>query len=86
VGDREENATPFGSVADSYDRVAALDVVRSPAEPRTHDEAMERRSRQHTVTVPAGAPFGAPQIAEFGFVRVLPLPGVPGVALESVGG
>jgi ubiquinone/menaquinone biosynthesis C-methylase UbiE len=53
------------------DWVAQLDVIRSPEEPRTPEEAMERLSRQHTVTLPEGAPFSAAEAASFGFARVL---------------
>ncbi len=51
--------------------VAGLDVIRPAREPRTPDEARERLSRQHTVTLPAGAPFSAPQAASFGFARTI---------------
>jgi len=51
--------------------VAGLDVIRSPREPRTRDEVMERLSRQHTVTMPAGAPFSAGEEASFGFERMI---------------
>lgn len=55
----------------SEDWVAELDVVRPPKQPRTADEAMERLSRQHTVTMPGAAPFGAAQTASFGFTRII---------------
>ena len=51
--------------------VADLDVIRTPDEPRTPDEAMERLSRQHTVTMPEGAPFSAPEAASFGSERMI---------------
>jgi SAM-dependent methyltransferase len=54
-----------------HDWVAELDVIRSPEEPRTPGEVMERLSRQHTVTLPGGAPFGEPETVSFGFVRVI---------------
>lgn len=53
------------------DWVADLDVVRSPREPRTDDEAMERQSRQHSVAIPDGAPFATGQSASFGFMRTI---------------
>ncbi|HEX4705100.1 MAG TPA: class I SAM-dependent methyltransferase [Pseudonocardiaceae bacterium] len=53
------------------DWVAELDVVRSPDEPRTPDEVRERLARQHSVGLPAGAPFGAVQTASFGFTRLI---------------
>lgn len=53
------------------DWVAGLDVIRAPREPRTPDEAMERLSRQHTVTMPEGQPFTAAEIASFGFRRMI---------------
>jgi ubiquinone/menaquinone biosynthesis C-methylase UbiE len=53
------------------DWVAELDVIRSPKQPRTTDEAMERLSRQHTVTLPEGAPFAAAAAASFGFARMI---------------
>ena len=55
----------------SQEWVARLDVIGSPDEPRTQDQAMERLSRQHTVTMPEGAPFGAAETASFGFERVM---------------
>jgi SAM-dependent methyltransferase len=55
----------------SADWVAELDVIPGAKEPRTPDEARERLSRQHTVTMPAGAPFSAPQAASFGFTRTI---------------
>ena len=54
-----------------HDWVAELDVVRSPAQPRTPEEARERLSRQHRVTMPDGAPFGTAQTASFGFTRLV---------------
>ena len=54
-----------------HDWVAGLDVIRSPEQPRTRDQAMERLSRQHTVTLPEGAPFRAAQTASFAFERVI---------------
>jgi SAM-dependent methyltransferase len=54
-----------------YDWVAGLDVIRSPKEPRTPDEAMERLSRRHTVTMPEGAPFSAAEAVSFGFARMI---------------
>jgi SAM-dependent methyltransferase len=54
-----------------YDWVAGLDVIRSLAEPRTPEQARERLSRQHAVTMPEGAPFGAGQAASFGFARMI---------------
>jgi SAM-dependent methyltransferase len=53
------------------DWVTGLDVIGSPDEPRTPDQVMERRSRQHTVTMPAGAPFRGAETASFGFERVI---------------
>jgi SAM-dependent methyltransferase len=53
------------------DWVAGLDVIRPPEEPRSPGEAMERLSRQHTVTMPGGAPFGAAEAASFGFARMI---------------
>jgi SAM-dependent methyltransferase len=53
------------------DWVAGLDVIGSPKEPRTPDEAMERLSRQHTVTMPEGAPFSVAEAASFGFTRMI---------------
>jgi SAM-dependent methyltransferase len=53
------------------DWVAGLDVIGSPGEPRTPDQAMERLSRQHTVTMPEGAPFRAAETASFGFERII---------------
>ena len=53
------------------DWVAGLDVIGSPDEPRSPDEAMERLSRQHTVTMPEGAPFRAAETASFGFERII---------------
>lgn len=53
------------------DWVAELDVIRSPDEPRTQEEIMERLSRQHTVTLPEGAPFSAAESASFGFERTI---------------
>jgi SAM-dependent methyltransferase len=53
------------------DWVADLDVIRSPKEPRSPDEAMELLSRQHTVTMPEGAPFRAAAAASFGFDRMI---------------
>jgi SAM-dependent methyltransferase len=55
----------------SEDWVAGLDVIGSPDEPRTPDQAMERLSRQHTVTMPEAAPFGAADTASFGFERII---------------
>ena len=57
----------------SEDWVAELDVIRSPLEPRTPQEAMERLSRQHAVTMPDGAPFTAGEAASFGFTRTIPV-------------
>jgi SAM-dependent methyltransferase len=51
------------------DWVAELDVVRLPDQPRTPDEVKERLYRQHTVTLPEGAPFEAAETASFGFER-----------------
>jgi ubiquinone/menaquinone biosynthesis C-methylase UbiE len=51
------------------DWVADLDVIGAPEKPRTRDEAMERMSRLHSVTIPAGAPFGAAVTASFEFAR-----------------
>jgi SAM-dependent methyltransferase len=53
------------------DWVANLDVIRSPEEPRSPDEVRERLSRQHSVVLPDGAEFGAPQVASFGFTRMI---------------
>jgi SAM-dependent methyltransferase len=53
------------------DWVAELDVVCPPEQPRTADEARERLSRHHTVTLPPGAPFSAAQAASFGFTRMI---------------
>jgi ubiquinone/menaquinone biosynthesis C-methylase UbiE len=53
------------------DWVAELDVIRPPNEPRGPDQAMERLSRQHTVTMPEGAPFSAARAASFGFARMI---------------
>jgi SAM-dependent methyltransferase len=53
------------------DWVAGLDVIRPPQEPRTPEEARERLSRQHAVTLPEGAPFGAAETASFGFTRMI---------------
>jgi SAM-dependent methyltransferase len=53
------------------DWVAGLDVIGSPDEPRTPEQAMERQSRQHTVTMPEGAPFSAAETASFGFDRII---------------
>jgi SAM-dependent methyltransferase len=65
----------LGVVWTSRDReddwVAELDVIRSPQEPHTRDEAMERLSRQHTVTMPEGSPFSAGEAASFGFARMI---------------
>jgi SAM-dependent methyltransferase len=65
----------LGVVWTSRDRgadwVAGLDVIPGEREPRTADEARERLSRQHTVTMPEGAPFGAPESASFGFTRTI---------------
>ena len=55
----------------SEDWVANLDVIRSPEEPRTPDEVRERLSRQHSVALPDGAEFGPPQVASFGFTRMI---------------
>lgn len=54
-----------------HDWVAELDVIRSPQESRTQDEAGERSSRQHMVTMPGGAPFSAAEAASFGFTKVI---------------
>jgi SAM-dependent methyltransferase len=51
--------------------VAGLDVIGSPDHPRTPDEAMERQSRQHKVSMPEGAPFSAAETASFGFDRII---------------
>ncbi len=65
----------LGVVWTSRDRaedwVANLDVIRSPREPRNLDEVRERLSRQHSVVLPEGADFGPPQVASFGFSRVI---------------
>jgi SAM-dependent methyltransferase len=65
----------LGVVWTSRDRaedwVAELEVIRPPDEPRTPDEAMERQSRRHTVTMPEGAPFSAAEAASFGFARTI---------------
>jgi SAM-dependent methyltransferase len=65
----------LGVVWTSRDRdvdwVAGLDVIPAAKEPRTADEARERLSRQHTVTMPEGAPFSAPETASFGFTRTM---------------
>lgn len=53
------------------DWVAELDLIRPPEQPRTADQARERSSRDHTVTLPEEAPFGAPQSASFGFTRMI---------------
>jgi ubiquinone/menaquinone biosynthesis C-methylase UbiE len=53
------------------DWVAGLDVIWPPEQPRTPDEARERLSRRHTVTMPPGAPFTAAQAASFGFARMI---------------
>jgi SAM-dependent methyltransferase len=53
------------------DWVANLDVIRSPEEPRSPDEVRERLSRQHSVALPEGAEFGPPQVASFGFNRMI---------------
>jgi SAM-dependent methyltransferase len=55
----------------AQDWVANLDVIRSPEEPRTPDEVRERLSRQHSVVLPDGADFGPPQVASFGFTRLI---------------
>jgi SAM-dependent methyltransferase len=55
----------------SEDWVAGLDVIGSPDEPRTPDQAMEQLSRQHTVTMPEWAPFRAAETASFGFERII---------------
>jgi SAM-dependent methyltransferase len=51
--------------------VAELDVISSPAEPRTPDEVRERLSRRHTVRLPDAAPFTAAAEASFGFTRTI---------------
>jgi hypothetical protein len=51
--------------------VAELEVIQPPNEPRTPDEAMERQSRRHTVTMPEGAPFTTPEALSFGFSRTI---------------
>jgi SAM-dependent methyltransferase len=65
----------LGVVWTSRDRgedwVAGLDVINAPEEPRTVDEVMERLSRQHTVTMPEGAPFSVADTASFGFARTI---------------
>ena len=65
----------LGVVWTSRDRdedwVAGLDVIGSPDVPRTRDQAMERLSRQHSVTMPDGAPFRAAEAASFGFERIM---------------
>jgi SAM-dependent methyltransferase len=65
----------LGVVWTSRDRdqdwVAELDVIRAPEQPRTLDEVRERLSRQHTVTMPEGAPFSLGQTASFGFERTI---------------
>ena len=53
------------------DWVANLDVIRSPGQPRNLDEVRERLARQHSVVLPAGAEFGPPDVASFGFSRVI---------------
>jgi len=53
------------------DWVAGLDVICPPEQPRTPDQARERLSRRHTVTMPPGAPFTAAQAASFGFARMI---------------
>ena len=51
--------------------VAELEIVEQPEEPRTPDEAMERQSRRHTVTMSEGAPFTAAEAVSFGFSRTI---------------
>jgi SAM-dependent methyltransferase len=53
------------------DWVAGLDVIPSPQQELTPEQVRERQSREHAVTLPAGAPFGEPQTASFGFTRMI---------------
>jgi len=62
---------PWTSRDRNEDWVAGLEVIGSPDVPRTPDQAMERLSRQHSVTMPEGAPFRAAQTASFGFERIM---------------
>jgi hypothetical protein len=62
---------PWTSRDRDEDWVAGLEVIGSPDVPRTPDQAMERLSRQHSVTMPEGAPFRAAQTASFGFERIM---------------
>jgi SAM-dependent methyltransferase len=55
------------------DWVAALDLLRDSrdGEPRTIEQVKEHLRRNHTVTLPGGAPFGAQETESFGFARTL---------------
>ena len=78
----------LGVVWTSRDRqqdwVAELDLLRLPGAggppgwsgaraPRTLDEARARLDREHTVTLPEGAEFGAAEATSFCFTRTLPV-------------
>jgi SAM-dependent methyltransferase len=76
----------LGVVWTSRDRqqdwVAGLDLLRMPFSsggpdatraPRTVDEVRARLEREHTVTLPDGAEFGAVETASFGYTRTLPV-------------
>jgi SAM-dependent methyltransferase len=57
------------------DWVAELDVLRDSggAEPRAIAEVRDYLKRHHSVTLPAGARFGPPEVASFSSTRVLPV-------------
>ncbi len=59
----------------NQDWVAELDVLRDAraGQSQTIAEVRAQLARQHSVALPAGAPFGLPEIASFGFIRTLPV-------------
>lgn len=59
----------------SQDWVAELDLLRLPGRrgTRTLADVRAAMNREHTVTLPDGAEFGAEQAASFGFSRTLPV-------------
>jgi SAM-dependent methyltransferase len=67
----------LGIVWTSRDRqqdwVAQLDVLRDgrATEPQAIAEVRAQLDRHHQVALPAGAPFGTPQVVSFGAVRTL---------------
>jgi len=54
-------------------RLPAVDASPRPGPPRTRDGMRARLEKEHSVTLPDGAEFGAPAAASFRFTRSLPV-------------